>query len=74
MSIEAAGRQLGISRATAYRLIQRGELGSVLIGRRRVVPELCLRRYLRSLLVDQLGELGEDQEEVRGGRDGTPRA
>jgi excisionase family DNA binding protein len=56
MSIEEAGRQLGISRATAYRLIQRGEIGSVLIDRRRVVPELCLRRFLLSLLAEQLGD------------------
>jgi excisionase family DNA binding protein len=73
MSIAEAGRQLSISRATAYRLIQRGELGSVLIGRRRVVPEKCLRRYLCALIADQLGYL-DDEADLTGGLHGAPRA
>jgi excisionase family DNA binding protein len=38
ISVEAAGRALGVSRSTVWRLIQRGELPSVRRGGRRLVP------------------------------------
>jgi excisionase family DNA binding protein len=38
ISVEEAGRVLGVSRSTVWRLIQRGELPSVRRGGRRLVP------------------------------------
>jgi excisionase family DNA binding protein len=43
--VEAAGR-LGISRALAYELVRRGELPSLRLGRRLVVPEAALLALL----------------------------
>lgn len=37
MSVEEAGRSLGVSRSTVWRLIQRGELASIRRGGRRLV-------------------------------------
>ncbi len=42
---EAAG-VLGISRALAYELVARGELPSIRLGRRIVVPAAALRSLL----------------------------
>jgi excisionase family DNA binding protein len=42
---EAAG-VLGISRALAYELVARGELPSIRLGRRIVVPAAALRALL----------------------------
>ena len=38
MSVEEASEALGISRSLAYELVRRGELPSVRLGRRIVVP------------------------------------
>src|SRR6267378_7513435 len=43
MSVEEAGRLLGVSRSTVWRLIRRGELPSVRRGGRRLVPANSLR-------------------------------
>lgn len=42
-TIDEAGRALGVSRATVWRLIQRGDLPSVRRGRRRLVPSTAVR-------------------------------
>ncbi|MGH9257635.1 MAG: helix-turn-helix domain-containing protein [Vicinamibacterales bacterium] len=44
LSVEEAGRALGVSRATVWRLIQRDQLPSVRRGGRRLVPEGAIRR------------------------------
>lgn len=54
VSIPEMGRRLDVSRATAYRLVASGELPSVRLGRRRVVPLAVIERKL----VDALGEEG----------------
>jgi excisionase family DNA binding protein len=46
ISVEEAGRLLGISRGLAYELVNRGDIPSVRLGRRIVVP----RRVLEHLL------------------------
>lgn len=51
VSIPEVGRRLDVSRATAYRLVASGELPSVRLGRRRVVPLSVIERKL----VDALG-------------------
>lgn len=46
ISVPEAGRRLGISRAHAYRLVAGGELPSVRLGHRTVVPLGALRSML----------------------------
>ena len=44
MTVEEAGRALGVSRSTIWRLIQRGQLPSVRRGGRRLVQATALRK------------------------------
>jgi excisionase family DNA binding protein len=44
MTVEEAGRALGVSRSTVWRRIQRGELRSVRRGGRRLVQAAALRK------------------------------
>jgi len=43
ITVEDAGRALGVSRSTVWRLIQRGDLPSVRRGGRRLVPANAIR-------------------------------
>lgn len=43
ITVDQAGRALGVSRATVWRLIQRGELPSLRRGGRRLVPAAAVR-------------------------------
>lgn len=43
VTVEEAGRALGVSRSTVWRLIQRGELPSVRRRGRRLVPATALQ-------------------------------
>lgn len=47
ITADEAGRALGVSRSTVWRLIQRGELPSVRRGGRRLVPADATRRRTR---------------------------
>lgn len=47
ISVEEAGRALGVSRSTVWRLIQRGELPSIRRGGRRLVPADAARKRPR---------------------------
>lgn len=47
-TVDEARRVLGVSRATVWRLIQRGELPSVRRGGRRLVPRSALRVRTRA--------------------------
>ena len=49
VSVEEAARRLGIDRCTAYELIAAGELDSVKIRRRRLVPVVALSEYVDRL-------------------------
>lgn len=44
MTVEEAGRALGVSRSTVWRLIQRGELATIRRGGRRMVQATALRK------------------------------
>jgi excisionase family DNA binding protein len=44
VSVEEAGRALGVSRSTVWRLIKRGELSSIRRGGRRLVRAAALRK------------------------------
>jgi excisionase family DNA binding protein len=47
MTVEDAGRALGVSRSTVWRLIQRGDLPSIRRGGRRLVPATAVRTRTR---------------------------
>ena len=49
LSVTEAAELLGISRALAYELVARGELPSVRLGRRVVVPRVALLAMFGSL-------------------------
>jgi excisionase family DNA binding protein len=46
ISVEEAGHLLGISRGLAYMLVNRGDIPSIRLGRRIVVPRQALDRLL----------------------------
>jgi excisionase family DNA binding protein len=46
LTVEEAGRLLGISRGRAYEAVRTGEIPSVRLGRRLLVPTAQLRRML----------------------------
>lgn len=48
LSVEQAAAALGIGRSLAYELVRRGELPSVQLGRRRVIPRELLTSWLES--------------------------
>lgn len=50
MTAEETGKALKISRASAYDAIARGEIPSIRVGRRVLVPTAAVRRML---LLDQ---------------------
>ncbi len=47
LTVEEASALLGISRAFAYELVARGELPSLRLGRRLLVPRRALEALLR---------------------------
>ena len=47
LTVEEAGKALGISRMTAYKLVRKGQLPSLRLGRRVVVPRVQLEALLR---------------------------
>ena len=47
VTVEEAGRTLGVSRSTVWRLIQRGDLPSVRRGGRRLVPASAIQTRTR---------------------------
>ena len=46
LTVERAGRFLGLGRSAAYRAVQQGDIPSLKIGRRYVVPTAGLRALL----------------------------
>ena len=55
LRIDAAASRLAVSRATLYRLIQRGELGTVHIGSAVRIPVSALERWLAAQSVSSRG-------------------
>jgi excisionase family DNA binding protein len=53
---EEAFKMLSIGRTQGFELLRSGEIQSVKIGRRRLVPAESLRSYLKRLVADQGGE------------------
>ncbi len=48
MSVFSAGKLLGLSRPTAYKLAKQGVIPTLRLGRRIVVPRIALQRLLES--------------------------
>ena len=46
MSVPEAAKLLGISRNNAYELVKRGELPSIKLGKRKLIPKVALERKL----------------------------
>ncbi len=65
LTVEEAGRLLGVSRSTAYELVRTGELESIRLRRRVVVPVAGLAQRLHLTVPDvwlALGRHGDDAD------------
>ena len=62
MTVEEAGKLLGIGRSSAYGAIRRGELPFLKIGRRILVPRSALFRKIEDLQQDPNLWRGADRE------------
>lgn len=61
ISVEEAGRALGVSRSTVWRLIRRGEIPSVRRGGRRLIPaDVARKRPRRTASRAAVAPLTED--------------
>lgn len=60
ISVDEAGRALGVSRATVWRLIQRGDLPSIRRGGRRLVPSTAIQTRVRRSRTGQIPPLSND--------------
>jgi excisionase family DNA binding protein len=49
LTVEEAARRLSIGRTTMYALISGGDVETVTIGRRRLIPPECLDDYVKTL-------------------------
>ncbi len=58
VTVEEAGKLLGISRGLAYELVARGELPALRLGRRRVVP----RAVIDAMIADACTNDGDKSE------------
>jgi excisionase family DNA binding protein len=56
ISVEEAGEILGVSRRSAYRAAENGELPTLRLGRRLLVPTARLKAMLGLAVDDQLHE------------------
>jgi excisionase family DNA binding protein len=52
LRIAEAAEALGLGRTVTYQLVMRGELPSVRVGRRRLVPTADLDRFIERLRAD----------------------
>jgi excisionase family DNA binding protein len=53
LSVEDAARELGVSRATTYTLLQRKQLRSLKVGARRLIPRAALTEWIEQQLAAQ---------------------
>lgn len=48
LSVAQAGERLGLSRAQTWRMVYSGELQSIFIGSRRLIPSSWVDRYIEA--------------------------
>ena len=60
VTIDEAGRALGVSRATVWRLIRRGDLPSIRRGGRRLVPASAIQTRARRSRTGQIPPFSND--------------
>ncbi len=70
MSVEEAAAALGIGPRLTYEAVQRGEIPSIHIGRRILVPRSGFARMLRTLLGNQRPTVDPDANDTRRGPSG----
>ncbi len=58
MTVEEAGKVLGVGRAAAYRAVGRGDIPALRVGKKILIPRLALDRLLR-----EAASLSKDDEE-----------
>lgn len=71
MTVEQAGQLLGISRRSAYRAAATGQLPTLRLGRRILVPTAALHRMLAISPAPELADPPDDHDDDQGhgGRD-----
>ncbi len=52
MTIPEVAAALGIGRNSAYEAVRRGDIPSITVGRRRLIPRAAFERLLRGELVE----------------------
>lgn len=52
-SVEETAHALGVGRTTVYELLSNGELESIKVGRRRIIPADAVRNYFKHQLAVQ---------------------
>lgn len=52
-TVEEVARMLGISRLSAYQAVHKGEIPSIKIGRRFLIPKRALERLLQNETTDR---------------------
>jgi excisionase family DNA binding protein len=70
--LDEAAELLSVSRSQVYNLIRGGDLESVHIGKRRLIPRVELESYVEGLQATP--QIGGDQEEARLGASTSGRA
>jgi excisionase family DNA binding protein len=65
VTVEEAGRTLGVSRSTVWRLIQRGELPSVRRGGRRLVAASAVQTRTRRRRTESIPPFSHDHPMFR---------
>lgn len=53
--VEDAYRQLGIARSTLYQLMATGEISSIKVGKRRLIPRRALEQFVARKEREQQG-------------------
>ena len=65
ITVEQAGRTLGVSRSTVWRLIQRGDLPSVRRGGRRLIPAGAVQNPARRRRTEGIPPFSHDHPMFR---------
>jgi len=59
LSVEEAGKMLGLSRGLMYEAVRTGQIPSIRVGRRILIPRLALERLLQDDSLDSVKGAGQ---------------